>query len=318
MVVVIIGCGSIGRRHAQNLLTLGYNDIYFYRNRGAGNDLGIREIKKLNQLKKINPDLILICTPTSNHFKYLEFCLKNDFNILCEKPLVNDISEFEKLAPLVNESSSTLRISFNLRYHPCIIKVREILKKGLLGKINYSRFFVGQYLPDWRPHLNHLDSYSANKDMGGGVLKDLIHEIDLSIFLNGPPVNKIQSLSLKVSDVTNDSDDVAEILFKSLNGGLTNIHLDYLYRGYKRYFILNGEKANLFCDLKTNQVIINNGDKKILEYQIIDFQKNSMYIDTVKEMINEIKFKKKSFLPDFFESRFAHNVCYNSINNDKR
>ena len=49
MVIVVIGCGSIGKRHAQNLLELGYSEIYFYRNSGVDNDLGIREIKTLNQ-----------------------------------------------------------------------------------------------------------------------------------------------------------------------------------------------------------------------------------------------------------------------------
>ena len=316
MTFVIIGCGSIGNRHAKNLLSLGYNDIYFYRNRGVGNELNLPEVRNLCEVKEINPDLTLICNPTSLHFKFLEFCLINNLNILCEKPLVNNNSELKKLAPLIENSLSILRVSFNLRYHPCVIKAKEILDDGLLGKINYSRFFVGQYLPDWRPHINHLNSYSAHENMGGGVLKDLIHEIDLAVFLNGIPVSEIKSMSLKVSDVTVNSEDVAEILFKNSLGGLTNIHLDYLYRGLRRYFMINGEKANLFCDLTNNKIVVDNGHKSILEHQVLDYQKNSMYLTLLEKTIDEVVNKKTSLLPDFMETKVAHEICFNSKSYD--
>ena len=49
---------------------------------------------------------------------------------------------------------------------------------------------MGQYLPDWRTNADYSKSYSASFEMGGGVLFDLIHEIDLAVNLMGQPEEK--------------------------------------------------------------------------------------------------------------------------------
>ena len=157
------------------------------------------------------------------HFQTLKFLIEHQFNILCEKPFLHKPEEWNSLKPLLKDYKGHANIIFNLRYHPCTQKVRGLLFDGVLGEINSARFFVGQYLPDWRPESNHLDSYSASKKMGGGVVMDLVHEIDIAEYLLGKPQGQIHSIVSKVSDVTIDSSDIAEIIYKTINLSLIHI-----------------------------------------------------------------------------------------------
>ena len=316
MKVVVIGFGSIGKRHVNNLLSLGILDIVLLRTSKKANELNLPEITKYEEIIKINPDFVIVSNPTSLHFQTLKFLVQNQFNILCEKPFLYQPEEWDLLKPLLENYKGKANIVFNLRYHPCIKKVKELIFEGLLGKIYSARFFVGQYLPDWRPETNHLLSYSASKKMGGGVVMDLVHEIDLAQYLLGKPSSEIHSIVSKISNVTVDSADIAEILYSTINKEIVSIHMDYLYRGYSRHFSICGKEANLYCDLFKNTVkITGDKNKQIENYEFQDFERNDMYINLVKDYIKELtETKYKCSLPSFFENKTVMQTCF-KINN---
>jgi len=314
--VVVIGYGSIGKRHVDNLITLGVNDIVLCRSSIQGNELNIREIDNLEDIIKINPDFVIVSNPTFMHFETLKFLVQNQFNILCEKPLLHKLKEWNLFKIELEEYKGFNNVIFNLRFHPCIKKIKEILNNNELGKINSARFFVGQYLPDWRPGINHFENYSANKSMGGGVVLDLVHEIDVAEYLLGKPQDKIQFIASKVSDVTVDSFDIAEILYKTRNNEIVNIHMDYLYRGYSRHFVISGKDANLHCDLFKNKIKITGDQNQELKfYEFKDFDKNDMYLHLLEDYIKALNNSDyKSDLPSFHENESVMNTCF-QINN---
>ena len=249
MKVVVIGFGSIGKRHVNNLISLGIHDITLCRTQANGNALNLKEIEHLEDIIKINPDFVIVSNPTFLHFETLEFLIRNHFNILCEKPLLHKSKEWDSLKLILNSYEGHARIAFNLRYHPCIIKVKNIINSNELGAINFARFLVGQYLPDWRPNTNHLEGYSAKKEMGGGVVLDLVHEIDIAEYLLDKPKGNIQSIVSKVSDVTVDSVDIAEILYQTTDHVIVNIHMDYLLWTKLQTY---RKKKNIYQNAKTN------------------------------------------------------------------
>ncbi|RMZ49959.1 gfo/Idh/MocA family oxidoreductase, partial [Flavobacteriaceae bacterium PRS1] len=304
MKVVVIGYGSIGKRHVKNLISLGIHDIILCRKKAKGNDLGLLEIENVEEIIKINPDFVIVSNPTFLHFQTLEFLIQNQFNILCEKPLLHSPEEWNLLKSLLGHYNGFSKIIFNLRYHPCIIKVKEIIASEELGKINFARFFVGQYLPDWRPDINHLESYSAKKGMGGGVVLDLVHEIDIAEYLLGQPQGKIHSIATKVSDVTEDSNDIAEIIYQTSNNEIVNIHLDYLYRGFARNFLISGKEYNLHCDLLENTIqFTGNQNKQIKTFEFKDFVRNDMYYNLLEDYIKGLTNPEhQTKLPSFYEN----------------
>lgn len=316
MKVVLIGYGSIGKRHVNNLLLLGIKDITLCRVIAKGNDLNLKEIEDINEVVKLEPDFIIVSNPTFMHYQSLKILLINQINILCEKPLIHTFEEWTLLKPLLEDYEGVASIVFNLRYHPCIQKVKELLEDNELGEVNFGRFFVGQYLPDWRLKINHLDSYSASKKKGGGVVMDLIHEIDIAEYLLSKPKGQINSIVSKVSDVTVDSVDIAEVIYKTINNKVVNIHLDYLYRGFSRHFLIVGKKANLHCDLFKNIIKITGNHNQLLKsFKYNDFKRNNMYIDLLKDYMESlINTDYHSRLPSFYENESVMNTSF-QINN---
>ena len=316
MKVVVVGYGSIGKRHVRNLVSLGFKDIVLCRSSANGNELNLKEVSKLEDIIKINPDFVIVSNPTSLHFQTLKFLVQHQFNILCEKPFLHKPKEWDLLKPLLKNYKGHANIVFNLRYHPCIQKVKELLQNNRLGEIYSGRFFVGQYLPDWRSGINHLESYSAFKDMGGGVVMDLVHEIDVAEYLLGKPQGEIHSIVSKVSDVTVDSADIAEILYRTINSEIVNIHMDYLYRGYSRHFSICGKEANLHCDLFKNTIKMTGDKNKKIEYfEFKDFERNDMYLDLISDYIKGLTNTSfQSSLPSFHENESVMDTCF-QINN---
>ena len=235
----------------------------------------------------------------------------NNINILCEKPIVHKKVDYQVLKKLLNKYTGKLRIAYNLRYHPAVIKTFEILNSNFIGKIFSAKFFVGQNLKKWRPTQNHLENYSAHKNLGGGVVYDLIHEIDLAEYLVGGPSKNIYSISEKVSDYTVDSIDVSEIIYKSTSSSIVNIHLDYLYNGSSRKFLLIGENGNLHCDLLKNSIVISKDSIIIKEFYFQKFERNDMYFNLIKDYNNFVKdSNEKINIPTLLQNHNVMNTCF--------
>ena len=175
--ILIIGFGSIGKRHAAILNKFrNVEKIFILTKQKISN---YKSIKTLKEVKFINPDYILICSKTSDHYehlKYIERHFKNKI-VLVEKPL------FNKSKNLTIKNNKVF-VGYNLRYHPIIRFLKNKIKKK---KIFSVYIFCGSYLPNWRKNQNYQFCYSSKKKMGGGVLLDLSHEIDYLqwIFKNG-------------------------------------------------------------------------------------------------------------------------------------
>lgn len=311
MKVVVIGLGSVGSRHVNNLLSLGIKDIILLRKNGKGNPYGLPEIMDINELSLLNPDLVVLSNPTGYHYEYLTQLIPHNYNILCEKPLVSDQKELDLINNLLISYSGIGKVAFMTRYHPCISMALNLIQEGLIGKILYGKFFIGQYLPDWRPNVDYLETYSANLKQGGGVILDLIHEIDLAEYLLGVLDPNFYSIVGRVGDVTVDSEDIAEIIGKTSSGVICNIHLDYLYRGFKRNILICGKAGNIHCDLSTNKVIVNiDKNESIIKKKYSEFQRNDMFRYMLQDFIDEIKNPlHKSKLPTLKENFNIMNIA---------
>ncbi|GHE53479.1 Gfo/Idh/MocA family protein [Roseivirga thermotolerans] len=309
MRVLVAGFGSIGRRHTQNLLSLGVDDIYLLRTKSAGNEFNLPEITDPKELVELKPDAVIVATPTSEHISLLNTLIDNNISFLCEKPLVHKKEDWARLRERSGDYSSLAMIGYNMRFHPVVKKLVELVNNQAVGRTLFARFFVGQYLPDWRPGKNHLEVYSAHKEQGGGVVLDLVHEIDMADLLFGEPLSKLAFISERVGNVTVDADDVAEISYISSSGTLVNIHLDYLFRGYKRDILISGEKGNIRADLFKNTISTTGvDDKTIQNFTFGSFERNDMYLDMLKDYIGRLGDKNHTPISDPFNDRVTNTI----------
>jgi predicted dehydrogenase len=182
MKILIAGFGSIGRRHFQNLLSLGEKDILFYRSRKSTlpDEIlsGFQVEKNLEKALAQKPDAVVVSNPTALHLDVAIPAARQGCHILLEKPISNSMDRIDELKKAVKVSGSRILVGFQFRYHPGLLQIKEWIQHDKIGSIYYVRTHWGEYLPDWHPWEDYHDSYSARKELGGGVLLTLSHPID--------------------------------------------------------------------------------------------------------------------------------------------
>jgi len=273
--ILIIGYGSIARRHEEVLFNLdSKSNIDIVTKQKLVNRTTFVSLTEVIDLKMY--DYFVIASETNKHYeqlKYLEDKLINKL-IFCEKPL------FEKSRELKILKNSVV-IGYVLRFHPMLQEVKNLLKNDKIISINAK---CGSYLPTWRQNIDYKDSYSAKKDEGGGVLLDLSHELDYIQWLSGK-ITEIKSYQLKVSDLEIDSDDLVVAIGKTEEDTVVNFSIDYISKIAHRLIIIDTNEKSFKLDFTDNSLIIKdkNGNE---EKKIINFERNDMFYSMHKSALS--------------------------------
>lgn len=243
---LIIGYGSIGTRHANILKDMGYS-VHVVSKRHIKDFPCYKSIKEVLQNKGF--DYVIISNETYNH--YNSFVELNELGysdkLLIEKPV------FLEPRPIPQSGFENVFVAYNLRFHPVIQKLHEFLN----GKEIYSiQVYVGQYLPNWRPGTDYTRNYSASKAQGGGVLRDLSHELDYINWIAGG-WKRVAAIGGKFSDLQIDSDDVFVLLLEMENCPVASVQMNYLDRKARREIIINLKDESIKADLIDNTLEIN-------------------------------------------------------------
>ena len=271
MKALVIGFGSIGQKHSLILKNLGL-DVAILSN---FNSIDYKSFDDLDDaINNFNPDYIMISNKTIDHYNYLLKLLKicNNKKILIEKPIFN---KYEK----VSENNNIIKVAYNLRFHPLIKKIKYIIESSKT-KIFYMNVYVGSYLPNWRKNSDYRLSYSSKRIEGGGVLRDLSHELDYINLLTGKWIT-LSAFGGKFSNLEIDSDDVYKIIFETINCKSLSLELNYLDKNPKRYINLISEEYSIYADLINNKLILN-GKEEFIEMEL-----NQTYIDEHKNFLYE-------------------------------
>lgn len=224
MKVLIIGFGSIGKRHYDVLSQLSeIQSIDLVTKQNIEDKICYKNLKDLDNINQY--DYFVIASETNKHFEQLKFLEENVKNklIFCEKPLFESKKDLEI-------KNNKVFLGYVLRFHPLLEKLKEFVKNENIILVNAK---CGQYLPSWRPNTNYKDCYSAKKEDGGGVLLDLSHEIDYVQWLSGQ-INEIKSYQVKISDLEINSDDLTMLIGKTNKNILVNISIDYISKNTHR------------------------------------------------------------------------------------
>lgn len=273
--VVIIGYGSIGALHLNILIKIKkIEKILVITNQNLKKTNKVKFSKNIKSITNFDPDYIIVSSPTSKHYKdfcYLEKNLKNKI-VLVEKPL------FQKYVFLKQKLSNTYFVNYNLRE----LNLIKYLKKFINNKSIFNvEINCSSYLPWWRENIPYQKSSSGKKELGGGVLNDLSHEIDYALLLFGNfkvryfCSNKISNLSINTNDI------FFALLFAKKK--LIKISLNYFSKIPKREIIINTKNYQLNANLIENFIRIKY-DKK--NDKLINF--NDSIKDTYKGVHDKI------------------------------
>ncbi|HVI07436.1 MAG TPA: Gfo/Idh/MocA family oxidoreductase [Candidatus Binatia bacterium] len=287
--VLVVGSGSIGRRHMGNLRKLGITrlaacDPHPDRLEYVRSEFQAESFSSLDQaLTSFRPDAVLICSPPVCHVPQAMQALYAGAHIFIEKPLSDRLDGIDELRREAEGKKLAVQIGYNLRFHPPIEKLKQLVEERAVGKILWAQIHSGSYLPDWRPWQDYRRSYTARREMGGGILLDGSHEIDYAAWLLGAP-QKLVCMAAKVSALEVNVEDCATMLWQFPGGTLADIHVDFIQRSYARSCTLAGTEGRIHWDLKANAIEIVRPDGKNEALQF-DCEVNDMYLAEIAHFL---------------------------------
>lgn len=187
-------------------------------------------------------DVVFVTNPTSIHYETVIRFAQHTASFFIEKPVFDSTSVDESIFKAIEDIPSY--VACPLRYNAVLQYVKENVN---MADVICARAISSSYLPDWRPGQDYRKTYSAHKDMGGGVSIDLIHEWDYLTWLFGMPIS-CQRIIGKVSSLEIDSDDLAIYIGKN-DKTVFELHLDYFGRQTLRNLELFTAEDTIYCDL---------------------------------------------------------------------
>lgn len=296
---LFVGLGSIGQRHLRNLRAL-YGDAVAVdafrvrRERSVLNDAmqvvpgedleakyGVSVYSELPAALAQRPDVVFVTNPSSLHVDVARQAFAAGAHVLIEKPLSHSLDGVAELIDEGERSGLVGHVAYQLRFHPGFHRVSAVVSEGALGRLLFADVAVGEYMPGYHPYEDYRRTYTARRDLGGGVTLSQIHEIDLLIALLGRPA-RVFSLGGKLSSLEIDVDDVSSSLleFRRDDGRVVpvRLHQDFVQRPGERRVTLVGETGKLEWNLSGGTLRLWSGTGELSEsHDYSDLPRNRLF-----------------------------------------
>lgn len=251
MKIAVVGLGSIGRRHIKNLKTIDPSfEIAVLRRHSQSADAGdVADLVSCIFFEEAQalawaPAVVVIANPAPWHIPAAMAFARGGAHVFIEKPLSVSLAGIDDLAHVCRAKNLTAMVGYVLRFSPPLIALKKAIDQGMIGAVLSLQAHVGRYLPQWRPGGDYRDQVTARRELGGGVILELSHDIDYVRWLAGE-VMEVGALAQKVSALDIDVEDLAEIHVRLKNGALAHIHLDMLDHAGRRGCRVIGSKGTL-------------------------------------------------------------------------
>lgn len=285
----MVGLGSIGKRHLGNLILALENRKVQYQIDALRSGYSIIHEKWDSIIRKQyyhidelpdDYDIIFVTNPTSFHYDTIKKIIGKAKHLFVEKPV------FDSLNYNINElhfvQGSVYYVACPLRHKSIMKYVKQMIDEK--ERVILARIISSSYLPAWRKSVDYRKTYSAKKDMGGGVTKDLIHEWDYAVYLFGKP-EKVAHMGGHVSDLEIDSDDLS-IYIAQYPDMFLEIHLDYIGQKTERQLQLFTSSKRIDVDLISNTISEYRDNELIQEqgFPAEDFYRNEIeyFLDCIE------------------------------------
>jgi predicted dehydrogenase len=252
--LLIVGSGAIGRRHLANAKAMGIATSVTVLHREPGpedaalKDAGADVVFSLDAALALRPACAIVATPAPSHVAIASELAGEGVNLLVEKPIASRSADAADLVRLCQTLNVTLLVGYVLRFAPTIRRVQDAIIEGRIGRVESARADVGQYLPDWRPERDYRTSVTARRNLGGGALLELSHELDYLRWLLGD-ASAVRAWAGRLSTLDLDVEDSADVIIRFAGGPVASAHLDILRRCPSRTGRIDGTEGSLVWDL---------------------------------------------------------------------
>lgn len=288
MRALVVGLGSIGRRHARNWAALGLGPLAICHQHHAPQpeplSVQATEYDDLDRALEVeHPDVVLVTNPTSVHVATACAAVRAGAHVLVEKPLGNTLDGLSDLLDLARATHRVLMVGYNLRFHPGVARLKALLEENAIGRVVSARAEAGEFLPDWHPWEDYRNGYAARRELGGGAVLTFSHELDALCWLLGAP-RRLTAIATHSSTLGLDVEDAAEIAVEFESGALGSVHVDFIRRPARRRIEIVGEGGVLQWEFQRNRLehySVTTGQWRV-EYGDTRFERNQMYLDELR------------------------------------
>lgn len=244
----IIGCGRIGKRHAEQIIKVGTLAAVCDIDEEKANEFAVQygttayySIEELIAVEK-NITMVSICTPNGLHATHTISVLNAGLNVLCEKPLCISVTDGKKMIDTAEENNKKLFVVKQNRYNPPIVFLKNLIDDDKLGKI-YS-FQINCF---WNRPPEYYSGWKGTKRLDGGTLyTQFSHFIDLLYWLVGD-VATINSTIKNFAHPDIEFEDTGAVIFEMKNGaiGTLNYNVNSFKKNMEGSFTVFAEKGTV-------------------------------------------------------------------------
>ena len=229
--LAIVGLGSIGRRHLR--LAREFRPKLKITGVRSGKkkvipkeDLVDEVVYSIQDALARGVQAAVVATPAVKHLEQVTELLRAGVHVLVEKPLSCSMVGVSQFMRISKETRLVGLIGYCLHYDPAAKRFNQMLKRDKIGQILHVRVECGSYLPDWRPDQDFRQSVSAQKELGGGVLLELSHELDYIRWFFGQ-IESVTALLQNSGTLGVDVEESVDLILKTVGGLLVSVHLDF-------------------------------------------------------------------------------------------
>jgi predicted dehydrogenase len=295
LLIVVVGSGSVGKRHALNLIKLGCLTCFVDSNIQRARELN-EELGGLGSYSSISEASLfhvfsgaIIATPTIYHLDLTVEVIKLGIPVLLEKPITITLEESLVLLNYSKNIVDSILLGYTWRWWPPLIEVKKMLDDNIVGNIIHVHFHMSAHLADWHPWERYQDFFMSKKELGGGALLDESHWIDLMIWFFGMPKSVFGKVD-KISNLEITSDDIVDVVFIYDKMHVT-MHLDLFSRPHEKSIRFVGSEGTIFWQANPNQVSLSKSETPNWEINEFSCERNDMFMSLVNDFIFMIKSK---------------------------
>lgn len=303
--VLIVGVGSIGKRHlrlARELLP--HADIRVLRHQVTDSvpEHANGCFTKVEDAIAFAPQLAVISSPATFHLDSALPLARAGVHLLIEKPLSATLDGIPQLLEACQEKKIVLLTGYNLRFLPSLRQFRELLSGELIGRALSVRCEIGQYLPSWRPDADYRQSVSARRELGGGALLELSHELDYLRWIFGE-VEWVKATLSRQSSLEIDVEDTAHLILgfgraADVRQLVGTVNMDFIRQDATRLCTVIGEKGSLRWNGLTGMVdLFEAGAKGWRELSHQPHQRDDSYLAEWQHFLTCIDEQNSSSIP---------------------
>ena len=307
-----MGLGGVGQRHLRNLRTLRPEcRVAALRHGGRtfeiGNDMaadmgvdivakyGVEVVADMNAALAFGPDVAIVANPSAKHVEACLPLLRAGVPVFLEKPAATTPADYAALDTAQKAAGAPLAVGYQLRWHPCVLRLKDILDDGALGQLHSVEISVQTHMPSWHAYEKPTEFYAGVRTLGGGVVLTEIHEIDLLTWFFGQP-DTVYAVGGTLGSYNIDVEDTfAATLSCRADGRLLPISLSmsFVQAPPSRRFVVNGSAGVAILEIPKLRLTVLGSDGAGREtLDATGFDRNAMFTDELTHFLDCVAGKR--------------------------